>query len=239
MKSILISFTLLLLTASGFAQKQFVMDPNAESRTVNSSFNSIKVSGGINLILSQSETEAIAVSASEKKFITDIQTVVEGNTLRIYVEGDRGWGTKNRQMKVYVSFKNLVKLEASGASDILVAGSIDVPSLDLHLSGASDFKGAVSVTSLSMDLSGASDVHINGTATTLKIESSGASDVKGFDLSTDICTAKASGASDINITVNKELNAHASGASEIYYQGSGIIKESHTSGASNIGKKGT
>ena len=107
------------------------------------------------------------------------------------------------------------------------------------LSGASDFKGVVDVSALEVDLSGASDVKISGTATNLNIESSGASDVDGYGLVTDICSAKASGASDIHVTVNKELNAHASGASNIYYHGTGVIKEVQSTGASSVAKKGS
>jgi hypothetical protein len=72
----------------------------------------------------------------------------------------------------------------------------------------------------------------------LNIESSGASDVKGYGFSADFCTASVSGASDVNITVNKELTAHASGASNVYYRGDAVIKDMHASGASSIGKKG-
>ncbi len=140
-------------------------------------------------------------------------------------------------MKAYVSFAQLQKLEASGASDIVIAGEIKVPSLFIKLTGASDLKGRVSVNSLTMDLSGASDIRISGTATEVVIECSGASDVKGYDLISDICTAKASGASDINITVNKELNANASGASDIYFKGTGVIKSNQVSGVSNISRK--
>ena len=71
----------------------------------------------------------------------------------------------------------------------------------------------------------------------MDIESSGASDVKGYDLVTDECTAKASGASDINITVNKVISANASGASDIYFKGEALIKDMHSSGASTVGRK--
>jgi len=70
------------------------------------------------------------------------------------------------------------------------------------------------------------------------IQSSGASDVKGYDLVTDVYNAKAFGTSDINIIVNKELSANASGASNISYKGNAVIKDQHSSGASSIGKKG-
>jgi Putative auto-transporter adhesin, head GIN domain len=139
---------------------------------------------------------------------------------------------------VYVSFKNLESIDASAACDVQVAGVIKVPSLLINMSGASGFKGAVDVTNLKIDLSGASDVTIKGIAASVRIESSGASDVSGYDLITDFCIAKVSGASDVNITVNKELNASATGASDISYKGDAVIKDKHTSGASSVGKKG-
>lgn len=232
-----------VVTAFGFlisnAQKDIVNDPDVEMRNVTGTFTAIKISGGIDLFLSQDDKEAVAVSSNDTKTKEAIKTVVENGTLRIYFDGDnKGWGNwKNRKMRAYVSFKTLEKLIASGASDVQVSGTITGSSLEMEMSGASDFKGAVRVSSLKMELSGSSDVKIAGSATVVTINSSGASDVNGYDLVTDICTAKASGASDINITVNKELNANASGASDIYYKGEGTIKESHTGGASTIAKK--
>jgi hypothetical protein len=237
MKKYLISIVAVLAFIGAKAQKTIVNDANAEVRTINGSFNKIIVSGGIDLYLSQYDQESVAVSASSEQFRQNIKTVVENNTLRIYYDGGKQWNSGNKKLKAYVSFKTLEKLNASGASDVQVEGTIQVPTLVLDMSGASDFKGAVRVSTLSLELSGASDVKINGSASSVSIQSSGASDVKGYDLVTDVCNAKASGASDINITVNKELNAHASGASDIYYKGDGVIKDMHTSGASSVAKK--
>ena len=231
-------FFITAILFSAEAQKQFVVDANAEMRSLNGSFNKIKVSNAINLYLSQSSTESIAVSASEDKFKAGIKTVVENNVLKIYYDGERSWSGRNRKMKVYVSFKNIDELQASGASDIIVAGTLEVQSLSLNLSGASDFKGDIKANTLSLNLSGASDVTISGTVKQLNIESSGASDVKGYELTADICNASVSGASDVNITVNKELTAHASGASSVNYKGDAVIKDMHSSGASSINKRG-
>jgi hypothetical protein len=237
MKKTLILFAGICLTLFAVAQKQFVVDPNAEMRILSGSFQNIIVSGGIELYLSQSDKEEIAVSASDEKYIIGIKTVVDNNTLRIYYDADKNWSMRNKHIRAYVSFVNLEKLEASGASDVHVAGMIKVSSLLLKLSGASDFKGEVSLNALTMNLSGASDVNISGTVSVVNIESSGASDVKAYGLTAEICTAKASGASDINITVSKELSAHASGASDISYKGTAVIKEMQSSGASSVGKK--
>ena len=236
MKKIVLAVLFAGATLFGLAQNTLVVDPNATVREVKGDFKAIKVSGGIDLYLSQSDNVAIAVSAAEERYKEFIRTDVEDGTLKIYYEGER-FNWKNKRLKVYVSFKTLEKLNASGASDVVVTGTIESASLDMQLSGASDFKGAVKVDKLKMDLSGASDVRISGTARTVDIESSGASDVKGYELVTDYCNATASGASDINITVNKELNAHASGASDINFKGEGLIRDMHASGASSVTRR--
>lgn len=239
MKKIILCLAILTATVAGQGQnKVFVNDANAQLRTLTGSFNAIKISGGIDLYLSQFDAESIAVSAAEDKYKEQIKTVVENNTLKIYYEGDKMWSGGNKKLKVYVSFKNLEKLQASGASDVQLAGTINVPSLALDMSGASDFKGAVKVNDLIIELSGASDATISGVTNTVSIYSTGASDFKGYNLVTDICNAKASGASDIHITVNKEISADASGASDISYRGNAVIKNQHSSGASSIGRKG-
>lgn len=237
MKKLFLSVAVILFATLSFAQKTMITDANAEQRTLSGSFNAIKVSGGIDLYLSQYETESIAVSASEDQYRERIKTVIENGTLKIYYDGDKLWNTGNKKLKAYVSFKNLENLTASGASDVVVTGAIAVPALRIDCSGASDFKGAVKVDKLTIELSGASDAKISGSASEVSIQSSGASDVKGYDLVTENCTAKASGASDINITVNKELNVHASGASDVYYKGSAVIRDMHTSGASTVARR--
>ncbi len=237
MKKIIVGLLLSCMMLFASAQKEIVNDPHASIRTINASFNSIKISDGIDLFLSQSDDEAVVISASDEKYKDDIKTVVENNTLRIFYLGTKGWNNNKKNLRVYVAFKNLESVQASAACDVQVAGIIKVPSLLLTLSGACDFKGAINVTDLKMSLSGASDIKIKGIAINVQVESSGASDVTGFDLVTDFCIAKASGASDINITVNKELTAYASGASDISYKGNAVLKDMHTGGASSVSKK--
>ncbi|MGB8195045.1 MAG: head GIN domain-containing protein [Chitinophagaceae bacterium] len=234
-------FLLILVTVGCITRVQAqktINDPNAEVRNV-SGFHAIKVSNAIDLYLSQSGSEAVAVSASETKYRDRIKTEVENGVLKIWFDNDNNWklwnNTGNKKMKAYVSFKTIDKLVASGACEVMVDGTIKMSSLDISLSGASDFRGAIDAGNLNVDQSGASDITIKGRASTLKVDVSGASDFKGYDLQTENCDAEASGASDVKVTVNKELNARASGASSIKYKGAAAVKE-HTSGASSVKK---
>jgi len=54
---------------------------------------------------------------------------------------------------------------------------------------------------------------------------------------TDYCDVTASGASGVQITVNKELSAKVSGASDINYKGAGLIRDLKSTGASSIKKR--
>ena len=228
---------LMLISLHSFAQQTIINDKNAQIRNV-TSFNAIKVSGAIEVYLSQSSSEAVAVSATEEKFRDKIKTEVVNGVLKIYFDGDRlSWNEGNKKLKAYVSFKDINALDASGASSFKITGDISVSNLNLKLSGASDITGNVKISKLVVDLSGASQVNISGAVDNIDIEASGASDVKSYDLTADECSVKASGASDIRITVNKEISVNATGASSVFYKGDAVIKNVHTNGASSVSKK--
>ncbi|PWT97091.1 MAG: DUF2807 domain-containing protein [Bacteroidetes bacterium] len=239
MKKFLLAMIVICIAGIVKAQDKVVVDDkNAQVRTISGSFNAISVSSSIDLYLSQGNSETVVVSAAEDKYRDRIITEIKDGTLRIYYD-DRNfhWMSTNRKLKAYVSFKEIEKLSASGSSDVYVNGVIRGEKLDLHLSGSSDFKGAVQVVNLSVDQSGSSDSRITGSAKSASIEVSGASDVKGYDLQVDYLDCHASGSSDVQITVNKEMNATASGASDIYYRGEGLIRSIKSSGSSSISRR--
>jgi len=240
MKKIFFFLSILLMANTLKAQEETVVvkDNNAAQRPLSGSFTAITVSGAIDIYISQSDEEVLAVSASESKYRDRIVTEVADGVLKIYYN-DKGlqFSSGSKKLKAYISFKNINSIKASGASDVYANGVIKVPALKLVLSGSSDFKGAVNVGDLKLDQSGSSDSYISGRADKATIDVSGASDVKGYDLEVDYCEANASGASDIQITVNKEIAASASGASDIYYKGSPAQKNIKSSGASSVSKR--
>ena len=224
-----------LISAQAQNEKNVVVDANAEVRTV-SGFSAIEVSGAIDLYLSQGTEEAVAISASSDEIKSRIRTEVKGSTLRIYLDG-RGINWKlwnNNKMKAYVTFKILNGIEASGACNVKSTGTIKQHELRIEMSGASDFNGDVAIGKLKLDASGASNIKISGKAESTSVDASGACNIKAYDLTTDMCKIQASGASNIKITVNKELNAQASGGSSVFYKGSGLIRDISASGGATV-----
>ncbi len=235
MKKLSVLLIAILFSAGLYAQQ--VNDPNAEIRVVKD-YHGINISDAFDVYINQSDGETVAVSAAEVKHREKIKVEVKAGILYIGYDVDRkmSWGSGNKKLKAYISFKQIDQLKISGACDIFISGTLKAEILNIHQSGASDLKGKLDVKKLTVDLSGASDILITGIATQLSVEASGASDFKGYDLVSDICNVRASGASDIKITVNKELSAHASGASDVRYKGNGEIKEIKSSGSSSVSK---
>jgi hypothetical protein len=198
-------------TSAALAQKN-IHDANAVSRNV-ASFHGIQMSAGIDLYLSQSGTEGLAVSASNTEYRDKIVTEVVNGILKIYYEDKNSWGGSwsNRKMKAYVSVKEIDMLVASGGSDIFIDENLHAAKLKVQLSGGSDLLGKVVVEDLSVTASGGSDAKISGTATHLTVSISGGSDFKGGYLIADYGTISASGGSDIKYSGNPTTKNSSSG----------------------------
>ena len=237
MKKIILLGIYSLFIVAARSQDKMVVDPNASLRTLSGSFSRIKISNAFKVIITQSETESIAVSASEEKFKEGIKTEIVNGTLKIYYDGGNNWTGKDRKLKAYVSFKNLSHLDVSGASDLAGIGKLTMEGLTINVSGASTVKADFFVDNLEVKLSGASKASFSGESGILNVECHGATDLNAYDLKSIKCNATASGASDIDIFVEKELNATASGASNIHYRGNPTVSNVKKSGASNIAKK--
>lgn len=237
MKKIYITFFALTFLISAYSQQtETIRDANAQERKA-SGFHAIQIEDGIDLYLTEGKEESLAISAS-KEFQPKVISVVENGVLRIYFDGERIGNWKNRNLKAYISFKQLDKINASGGADVVVKGSIESKTLSMNLSGGSDFIGKVVVEDLNIVQSGGSDVRISGTAGNVKIHASGGSDFKGYELSSSIADFQASGGSDAEITVSKELSVEASGGSDVHYKGDAIIRRTSSSGGSGVSKRG-
>jgi hypothetical protein len=236
MKKITAVIAGVLFFLASFAQK--INDPNAEVREAKN-FSAIKISSAFDVYITQGNEESVAVSASETKYRDEIEVKVDGGILSIGLKKNgilKKWNNGKMKLKAYISFKQINKLNVSGACDIFFQGTVKADDLGIEMSGASNIKGEFDVKKMDIGLSGASDMKLSGTVSDLKIEASGASDFKGYELTANYCDISVSGASAVQITVNKELSAKASGASDVRYRGTGLIKDIKTSGASSVSR---
>jgi len=217
-----------------FGQQTIINDKNAEARPV-TNFSGIKVLGGIEVYLSQGDSYAIAVSASTAEYRDNITTEVKNGILVISYKSDRfHFSGGDKRLRAYISFKTIESIEASGASAVIITGTLNGGSMLIKLSGASEIKGHAILNDVNLNLSGASTAKITGSAQNLNLTASGASDLKSYEFIVQNCLANLSGASDVAITINNSVSCSASGASILQYEGNPERKDVATSGASAV-----
>ncbi len=221
-----------------FAQSKIVYDNNAQVRNVGS-FHAIEVSSGINLILKQGNTTAVAVSASSDDIVARIKTEVENGKLKIYFDrsGWNNWNNKGAKLKAYVTCAAIDAIEASSGADVITDGNINADNLKITLSSGANLDGNVTASALKVDQSSGSDMNIKGKAGSIDVSASSGSDFKGYDLVSETCKADASSGSGIEITVNKELDAKASSGGDVHYKGNASATNISNSSGGRIKKE--
>jgi hypothetical protein len=211
----------------------FVVAQEKEKRSVGE-FTAVSVASGIDLYLTQSDAIDLEV-VCRKDDLHKLKTEVEGSTLKIFMRGNSRWSWNSKSVpKVYLSFKQLEKIVASGGSDIYGQNTIVQEYLKVSSSGGSDIYADVNIKELKLTTSGGSDIKIKGTADKLIASSSGGSDINARELKAQTVKVTSSGGSDAIVWAEKEITANASGGSDITYYGNPEFKQLNESGAGDI-----
>ena len=197
------------------------------------SFNSIDVGGALEVRVRQDAAASVQV-ATDENLQPYIETYLDGNTL--VVQNKQGYNPDpSNNTIIYVSAPEFKNLEVSGASKLIGENTVTSNDLGLRASGASEISMDVKAQKLETEATGASNIQLKGRADKFSSEASGASHLRCLDLQTDETTLDLSGASDAEVTADKQLNIEASGASDVKFRGNANINQK-SSGASSVQK---
>lgn len=199
-----------------------------------SNYSGLHVSTAFSVFVRFSDTEESIEIEANDNLHQYIEVFTSGDNLVIKLRDNINIKNGSAVLKAYVTTKYLDEFDASGASSITLQDELYNSDCSIELSGASFFKGNINVNQLSADISGASFMDLSGKATDCYIDASGASSIKDYSLSVDFLKVDLSGACNAFITVHKELDVEASGASNVFFKGDGIVKRAELSGASNV-----
>lgn len=128
------------------------------------------------------------------------------------------------------------RIEGNVLPDLPLELVVRAPVLDeIELSGASrgDVQG-IDAEHLELELSGSSTLVVRGRVAHLEANVSGASELDAAGVQAERVDVDASGASKALVTANTAIDANASGASSITWQGPATTIERKASGASTI-----
>jgi Putative auto-transporter adhesin, head GIN domain len=232
MKKFILTMLAMISLYTGYSQNK---DNNRETRNV-PAFHGVDVSGGVDLYITNGPA-SVSVSAANSNIRSHMVTEVVNGNLQIHLEKNWHPDESSPNMKAYVSATGLDQLGASGGGDIYIEKELTAGTLQIHLSGGGNMEGKLTAEHLNINQSGGSSVKLTGNVKDLNLESSGGGSLEGYQLITDYASIHASGGSNSQITVNKELRVVSSGGCEVSYKGTASVKEIKTSGGGSVTHK--
>lgn len=216
-----------------------------------SNFDAIEVSGGFDVRLIQGNSEGLVLSAQENLF-EYIVVKVENGVLKIYPERNF---LQTKGLYAKINLKTISGLKVSGGGDVTTENILDVPKIDINLSGGGDLSSNLKTGGLKCNISGGGDAKIDGEINNYEINLSGGGDVNSNINSENIsCSisgggdatfknnAKAenvdvsvSGGGDISCSIEaQKARLSISGGGDATLQGSANSLEVSVSGGGNI-----
>ena len=206
-----------------------------ESRQV-SGFNSVASSGPFNVHIKIDGNESVKVDA-DADVINDIETVVEGNTLKIRFK-DREYRHHNiHKAEVYVEAKSLNSLLNAGSGSIKVDGTISTDNFKAVLSGSGNISIAVKSESLHAVISGSGSVNLSGGTGEADMVITGSGEIDGRHLKAESVVGTITGSGNIYIEAEKSIVGRITGSGSVIYSGNATSVTSHTTGSGRVTKE--
>lgn len=196
-------------------------------------FDQIDVSRGMNVYITQGTPQKVVVIA-DNNLHEVIETRVEGQTLKIFVNENVRWA---KEKKVMVTVEKLTSVKTSSGSNAWSQNQIMSEDLELRASSGANLTMEVNAKSLNADCSSGANIKLSGLAKEAELEASSGANLIGDELKVDNCRMKTSSGANVSATVNERLDAHASSGGNVVYYGEPKSTEVSTSSGGNIRKK--
>ena len=185
----------------------------SEVRNISENFESIKVSQGIEVILTQSNDKLISVEIDEniqKHIITKVENGI------LIVKADENYNT-SKSPRVTIKMPIVSGLKASSAAEISSTNILKSNNIEIDASSGSEINIDVESENISLETSSGSEITANGKAISLQTHASSGSNIDAHELMANEIIATASSGSDIDVFPILSLKAKASSGANISY----------------------
>lgn len=205
-------------------------DVKIKNRTMNQPFTTIKATEGLDVYLTQSDSESIRVEADENLQDIIVTEVIDG-VLKIHTKQNIGRCTSK---KVMVSFRDISSIISTSGSDVYSTNTITSENLNLESTSGSDMKLDVNTTTLNCKSTSGSDLKLSGKTIKLIAEATSGSDIKAENLIAESSEVRATSGAGITVNTTKELTANATSGADIKYLGNPEVVNKNNSSSGSI-----
>lgn len=237
-KVILVAILGLAFIITSCEEDNFNVVPSAKITTANfsaSNISELDVSDvfKVYVIFSQTE-ESVQVEANENIHHL-IKMRQSGNKLIVGLNENTNISGA-LVLNIYIKTATLTMVKAERTSSIEFENLLETSQLELEINDAAKVSGSIEVDDLVAKLIGIAKLDISGNSDSFDIDAAGASEMTGFDFATKNLKANLNGSCNISLTIDQKLDVTASGTSNVFYKGNGVIEKQNLKDASKIVK---
>jgi hypothetical protein len=196
-------------------------------------FDQIEVSRGMNVYITQGSPAKVVVIA-DNNLHEVIETKVEGEVLKVYVNENIRWA---KEKKVMVTVEKLSRVETTSGSNSYSQNQIMSDDLELSAGSGANLHMEVNAKNLKADCSAGANIHLSGLAKEAELEASSGANLKGQELKAGNCKMRASSGANVYATVSGRLEAKASSGGNVNYYGEPTSTEIECSSGGNVNRK--
>lgn len=210
------------------AEKQHGSGPvRTEARAV-PTFDAIRLTGDMKVLLRQSGREAVELRGDDKLLPlieTRVVTRDGAPTLEIgparHVDGSGRHG-----VQVTVDLVRLKALRVDGSSDVR-SEALKTPALALEVRGSGDLRlRQLDTDDLRVSVAGSGDVEAQGRARQLAISVAGSGDVNVRELAAEAVSVTIAGSGDASVNARQSLAVSIAGSGDVTYTGDAALQTS-------------
>jgi Putative auto-transporter adhesin, head GIN domain len=201
---------IILITAS----VSVVSAQATETRSLDD-FNRLSVGEAISVtLIPGNKNEAVLTSKNVK--LTDVETQISGNRLKIELRHNRN---ENVDVEIKLTYKSLEAISVSSAADVVTKGPVKSASLDITVSSAGNAELDIISNSIEVEVSSAAELRLEGKAESQRASVSSAGEYYAYDLDCEETYVRVSSAGSARVTATKEIDARASSGGTVKYKG--------------------
>jgi hypothetical protein len=188
---------------------------STQDRTLSEEFTEIETSRGLDVYLTQGDSQSLKVQADENLHDIII-TEVENGVLKIYSEENI---KRSESKKVMVNVTDLTAVNATSGSDVYSTNTLKVDTIKLSTTSGADIEVELDAESTTLESTSGSDIRVKGTTNTLSASATSGSDIDAQHLISQSCTASVTSGADIVVNAEEKITANATSGGDIKYYG--------------------
>lgn len=207
--------TLLFLSCNFMPGVQGDGNVITKKREVTNSFTGIHTSNGLDVILTQDDTETIKVQADENLHEI-ITTEVENGILKISTTKNIG---SAKSKKVMVSFKDLETIKSTSGSDLGANGTLIFNNVNIEATSGCDINLLVEAQNLNGLATSGANLKLEGTATKINLKATSGADINAKNLRANNAVVSVTSGADVKVHATESIQLSATSGGDIIYYG--------------------